>query len=88
MQPNPYRFVKIFVFFGLLLAVMLAACTPPASPVPAAPAGAAAVPIPEVAVEASDFRVDDAGPCAGRGLVAVTVNNSGEASHAPFFAPS
>lgn len=47
MQLNPYRGLRVIVLIGLL-AVLLAACTPPASPVPATPA---AVEIPTVTVE-------------------------------------
>lgn len=85
MQPNPYRGLKAILIVGLL-AVVLAACTPPASPVPATSAAApAAAPIPEVAVEASDSALTMPSELPA-GLVAVTVNNSGEAPHAPLFA--
>lgn len=47
MQRNPYRGLRVVILIGLL-AVLLAACTPPASPVPATPA---AVEIPTVTVE-------------------------------------
>lgn len=79
-RKNQHRGWWLMAVIPMAVALVIAACAAPAAPLPTATPA-----IPEVTVEVSDTAVTAPAEVPA-GLVAVTVENSGQAPHGPMFA--